>query len=173
MSSVDFYFEGQNLTIQCNRYDKMKQIFQNFYSKAGVSPNSVTFLYNGRDITNEGSTFYQLANIDDKNRNKMNILVTNIPNNSSSQFFFERGDQVDDSMKDFAKMVILFSMNEYPDDDDAKANLIVNKFQERYKRRWSCCLYKKDLGGAFFNSFGFFFWIRYDNYDIVIAKTHE
>ena len=125
------------------------------------------------DIKNEDSTFYQLANIDDKNRNKMNILVTNIPNNTSSQFVFEKAEGADDSMKDFAKMVILFSMNEYPDDDDAKTKLIVYKFEERYRGHWSCYLYKKDLGGAFFRYSTFFFWIRYGNYDIVIAKTHE
>ena len=68
----------------------MNQIFQKFYTKAGVSPNSVTFLYNGGDISNEKLTFEQLANIEDKNRNKMNILVANTPNKSSSEFIFIR-----------------------------------------------------------------------------------
>ena len=45
MSSVEFYFEGENIMIQCNKYDKMKQIFQKFYSKTGANQNSVTFLY--------------------------------------------------------------------------------------------------------------------------------
>ena len=81
----------------------MKQIFQNFCSKAGASPNSVSFLYNGDKITNLEATFEQLANIDDKNRNKMTILVINTPNQSSTEFIFERVDGVDESMKDFAK----------------------------------------------------------------------
>lgn len=110
MSIVDFYFEGQNILIQCNKSDKMKQLFQKFYSKAGINPNSVIFLYNGGKITNEDSTFEQLANIEDKIRNKMNILVTYTPYNSSSQFIFETVLGADESMKDFAKMVVLLAL---------------------------------------------------------------
>ena len=113
MSSVEFYFEGENIMIQCNKYDKMKQIFQKFYSKTGANQNSVTFLYNGGDISNSEETFDQLSNIDDKNRNKMNILVANTPNESSDQIIFTHLKGADESMKEFTKMVILLAMKEH------------------------------------------------------------
>ena len=33
MSKVEFTYEGNNITIQCNKYDKMKHLFQQFLSK--------------------------------------------------------------------------------------------------------------------------------------------
>ena len=174
MSIVDFYFEGKNLQIQCNKYDKMNQIFQKFYSKAGVNPNSIAFLYNGDNITNKDSTFDQLANIDDKRRNKMNILVSYLPYNSSSQFIFETVVGADESMKDFAKMVILLALKEYPDNDcynNNKCLLIVNKFHEHYGGYWCCSFFKE--GESIFNYIDYFIRIRYDNYIIKIAKTSD
>ena len=164
MSIVDFYFEGQNILIQCNKSNKMKQLFQKFYSKAGINPNSVIFLYNGGKITNEDSTFEQLANIEDKIRNKMNILVTYTPYNSSSQFIFETVLGADESMKDFAKMVVLLALKEDPDNDGYNNNkflLIVNKFREHYGGYWSCSFFKE--GESIFNHVGYFIRIKYDN----------
>ena len=172
MSNVEFYFEGQNLIIQCNKSDKMKQVFQSFYSKAGINKNSVSFLYNGEDITNVESTFEQLANIDDKKRNKMNILVANIPNDSS-QFIFERIDHGDELMKDFSKMVILLALKEHPNNYDDMSELIVTKFQNQYGGRWSCCFVKIGYGGGAFLAPGSLYYIKikYGNYMIKIAQT--
>ena len=173
MSTVDFYFEGQNITVQCYKYDKMKQIFQSFYSKSGINPNSLTFIYNGEIITNGEATFEQTANSDDKNRNKMNLLVANSPNSASSEFIFENVIGADESMKDFAKMVILLAMKEHPEDDDSKIDLIHEKFKERYEGSWSCSIYKIGYGSSIFNVFGCFMRIKYGNYIIKIAKTSQ
>ena len=43
MALVEFYYEGRNITIQCNKYDSIGKIFQQFSSQAGVNPNSVFF----------------------------------------------------------------------------------------------------------------------------------
>ena len=43
MALVEFHYEGRNITIQCNKYDSIGKIFQEFSSKAGVNPNSVFF----------------------------------------------------------------------------------------------------------------------------------
>ena len=173
MATAEFYFKGHNIAIQCNKYDRIKQLFQSFYMKTGTKPNSVTFLYNGGDITNEESTFEQLANIDDKYRNKMNILVANTLNNSSSQFIFEKVKGADESMKDFAKMVILLGMKEYPDNDGDKCNLILDKFEEHYEGHWSCSIIKNEYGESAFYQVGYFMRIKYGNYIIKIAKTSE
>ena len=107
MATVDFYFEGRNITIQCNKNDKMKQISQRFLSKNSLSPNSVIFIYDGNNITNIESTFEKLLNMDDRNRNTMTILVSKENNySSSSQFIFEIEKAADEKMKEYAKMTI-------------------------------------------------------------------
>ena len=142
MATVDFFFEGRNITIQCNKDDKMKQIFHRFLSKNSLSPNSVIFIYDGNNITNIESTFEKLMNIDDRNRNKMTILVSKENNSSSSQFLFEIEIGADEKMTEYAKMVILFAINEYPEDDHKKCKLIAKKFEEKYSGYWNCSVIK-------------------------------
>ena len=62
MSLVEFYHEGRNILIQCNKYDTMGKIFQQFIAKTAVNPNSVTFLYDGKIISNKNLNFEQLSN---------------------------------------------------------------------------------------------------------------
>ena len=57
MALVEFYYEGRNITIQCNKYDTMGKIFQQFASKAEVNQNSVSFLYDGKIISNKNFNF--------------------------------------------------------------------------------------------------------------------
>ena len=81
MSLVEFSYKGRNITIQCNPYDKLKNIIERFLFKSGLNFKSVSFLYSGFQMSNFGLTFNELANIDDRNRGKMNILVIDIDNN--------------------------------------------------------------------------------------------
>ena len=100
MTAVDFYFEGRNFTIQCNKDDKMMLLFQKFLTKISINPNSVIFLYDGNNITNTSLTFEKLLNIDDRTRNKMTILVSKVNIYSSSDFIFEKEIGADEVMKD-------------------------------------------------------------------------
>ena len=169
MATIDFYYEGKNITIQCNKYEQLAKIFQRFLIKANVGQNSVNFIYNGNIITNMSLTLEQLSNRDDKNRNKMNILVSKSLINPSSQFIFEKNTGADESMKDYAKMTILLAMQEYPDDDIKKSFLIMDKFEEKYEGFWSCSFVKD--GGTAFHYFDVFMGIKYGGYKITIAKT--
>ena len=81
MSLVEFSYKGRNITIQCNPYDKLKNIIERFLFKSGLNFNSVSFLYSGFQMSNLGLTFNELANVDDRNRRKMNIIVIDINNN--------------------------------------------------------------------------------------------
>ena len=83
MASVEFNYEGKSIIIQCNNYDTLDKIIQQYITKSQVAPNSVSFLYNGDLITNKYLTFHQLSNSYDKSRNKMNVLVTNSISKSS------------------------------------------------------------------------------------------
>ena len=35
MANVEFNYEGKDITIQCNKYDRMEKIFQQFMAKIG------------------------------------------------------------------------------------------------------------------------------------------
>ena len=72
---VEFNFNGKTLTIQCNEYDIIGQIFQKFAIKIGANINSLTFLYNGDGNINRNLQINQVINYFDKNRNKMSVIV--------------------------------------------------------------------------------------------------
>ena len=168
MANVEFNYEGKEITIQCNRNDNMEKIFQQFSSKIGKKPDTLAFLYNGSAITNMNLTFDQLSNSDDKNRNKMNILVCNSSTNFSNQFVFQDCIGVDQSMKDYAKMAILLAMQENPSDYPEMSYIIVSKFEEKYGGNWFCSFIKE--GSTAFRFCDYCLKIKYGDYKITIAK---
>ena len=76
MSEVQFYYNGNNINIQCNKYEKLKEIYNRFKSKIGPNQKQFIYMYNGNIIANEELTFEQISNTYDKNWNQMIILVT-------------------------------------------------------------------------------------------------
>jgi len=74
-NQIAFIYNGANIIIQCRIDEKMKDIFQNFKFKAKVENKRLIYMYNGITIQNEELSFNEIANSDDKSRNKMNILV--------------------------------------------------------------------------------------------------
>ena len=75
MAEVIFNYEGINTTIQCELNEIMKDIIGKFVIKIENKENNLYYLYNGTKINYE-LTFNEQANDIDKNRKKMNILVT-------------------------------------------------------------------------------------------------
>ena len=169
MANVEFYYEGKNIIIQCNKYDRMEKIIQQFITKVDGKQNSLAFLYNGNTITDMNLTFDQLSNLDDKYRNKMNVIVSNSLTNSSSQFIFEICEGADESMKDYAKMAILFALKEQPHNYPEMSRIIVLKFEEKYDGNWFCSFVKE--GGTTFHYYDYYMKILYGDYKITIAKT--
>ena len=172
MASVEFNYEGRSITIQCNNYDTIDKIVQQYLSKSQVDPNSVSFLYNGSLITNKNLTFEQLSNSYDKSRNRMNVLVTNSISKSSLEFKFVNAINADESMKDFAKMAILLSLQEYPDDNPHQCQLIRKKFEEQYGASWVCCKFKIGLGGICFPYDNYWITILYGDFKYIIFKIN-
>ena len=170
MASVEFFYEGSSLTVQCNKNDRMKYIFQQFINKANINPNSVAFLYNGTIINNKELTFNELSNSDDKYRNKMNIIVTNSSQSSSLKFEFGNFKGFDEQMKDYAKMSILLAFQEAPDDGAERCGIIAIKFEERYGGEWACVIYEVGSGNLFFRTSNYLA-VKYREYKIVIFKT--
>jgi len=74
MASVIFNLDGKEVTIQCSRDEKMKDICNKFATKAMINIDSLLFVYGGNQINFE-LTFNDQSNSLDKERNTMNILV--------------------------------------------------------------------------------------------------
>ena len=74
MAEIIFLYQSKETLIQCLKDELMKNICQKFANKTTINIKDIFFIYNGNKI-NENLTFAQLANSEDKTRNKMNILV--------------------------------------------------------------------------------------------------
>ena len=75
MTQVEFSYNGVSTIVQCNLNEKMKDIFQKFKEKAQVGNKNIFYSYDGKVGINEESTFEEVANSEDKRRNKMNVIV--------------------------------------------------------------------------------------------------
>ena len=73
MIQVNFVFEGQNITIQCNKNEVIKEIFKKFEIKANIGNKSVYYLYNGNKLNDDKN----LEEIIGNNIN-INIIVNSI-----------------------------------------------------------------------------------------------
>ena len=73
-ASVIFNFQGVDIRIQCSKEEKMKDICQKLATKIERNVNSLVFLYGGSNL-NFQLSFKDQANIIDKERNEMKVLV--------------------------------------------------------------------------------------------------
>ena len=81
MAEVIFNYNGNLTTIQCNKEEKMKEIFNKYIIKTQIDKNLIYFIYSGNNNINEELKFEEIANNEDKIRNKMNIIVNDNNNN--------------------------------------------------------------------------------------------
>ena len=84
MSEIIFNFGGIDNVIQCQKDEKFKDICTKFKSKINAEEKDLYFMYNGTTILNEELTFNEIANSEDKLRNKMNILVNEIESGNNN-----------------------------------------------------------------------------------------
>ena len=107
MSQVEFSYNGITTLIHCNQNEKMKEILQRFCSKTEIDINSVYFLYSSIQINKELS-FIECANNEDKQRNKMNILVNqiNIDNNVHIEKLIKSKEVICPQCQNLAKIKI-------------------------------------------------------------------
>ena len=76
MAEIEFIYNGVKTIIQCDMKDKMKDICKKFREKANINKDKQIFYsYNGNVGFNEELQFQETANLEDKGRNKMSILV--------------------------------------------------------------------------------------------------
>ena len=91
--------------------------------------------------------------------------------NSESEFIFEKEIGFDSSMKEYAKIVILQAIKEYPFDEHGKCIFVSEKFEESYGGNWSCSFIKSGDSSVIY--YDFYGKIKYGDYSIKIAKTSE
>ena len=72
---IEFTFDGAPIIVQCEKDKKLKDIFKSLKLKAKAEGKTLIYLYNGVTIDNDELTFNEIANPEDKTRNKMNVLV--------------------------------------------------------------------------------------------------
>ena len=75
MAEVEFIYNGINTIIQCNLNEKMKDIYNRFKDKVNLKNKNIYYTYNGKVGINEELKFEEIANIEDKTRKKMNIII--------------------------------------------------------------------------------------------------
>ena len=112
MAEVIFSFKGANTIIQCNIQDKIEIIIKKFIEKSNLVLNQLLFLYGGNKIqeNDDELTFENLANSDDLERKKINILVY------SQEMYKSTPDFIMTEYIDNIKPKIHFILSKYLDD---------------------------------------------------------
>ena len=77
MVEIEFIYYGININIKCNLNEKMKDIYNRFMDKVNLKNNNIYYTYNDQILNDEELTFEEVANIEDKERKKMNIIIYN------------------------------------------------------------------------------------------------
>ena len=74
MTEVDFNYKGTTINIQCSENDLLNNICKKFSEKTGTDLNTLYFLYSS-NLIDDKLTFTECANLEDRRRKKMNVLV--------------------------------------------------------------------------------------------------
>ena len=84
MVSVEFVDNGIKTIIQCNENDKLEDIIQRYCFKTEKNIEKMIFLYSGNIIINKNKTWNELANLEDKKRKIISILIDNISSDNKN-----------------------------------------------------------------------------------------
>ena len=77
MIQVEFFYNESKTIIECNLNEKIINVCENFSNKFNVDKNNLYFCYDGKAGIqfNEKLSIEEMINLEDKKRNKLNILV--------------------------------------------------------------------------------------------------
>ena len=131
MNQVEFNYNGQITIIQCNQDEKMKDICERFATKVGIDINTIYFLYSSEQLNKE-KTFDQCINKEDKERNKMNILVYDFQNNNenSDKLFIKSKDIICPECGETGKInVNNYKISIYCNNNHKIDNILLNEYE--------------------------------------------
>ena len=103
MAEIVFSYNQKDINIQCNKNEKMKDIFERFTNKSLIDKNLIYYLYNANKI-NEELTFEKLVN--DNNLNIIKILVQSIDEESNKSKIIKSNNIICPECKENAKIKI-------------------------------------------------------------------
>ena len=106
---ISFDFNGMNTIIQSKKNIKMKEILENYKYKIKAENKFLYYLYKRNIILNDELTFDEIANSEDKKRNKINLSVKE---------FFEKHESID-----------IFDDPKIKEEDNRNKMLIIYKIQ--------------------------------------------
>ena len=88
MTELEFLYENKIILIQCNKDEKMINYFQKFFTKTELDKNSVYFSYHEKILSGEDyeKKIEDIMNEEDKQANKMRIIVKLIGNKDINRF---------------------------------------------------------------------------------------
>ena len=59
---ITFTYNGINMTIECTKDQKLKDIYSKFKNKVNAEDKLLYYMYNGSNIQNDELTFDEIAN---------------------------------------------------------------------------------------------------------------
>ena len=147
MAEAKFTYEGQDIIIQCNENQKMKEICTNLSNKVNVGINSLIFLYGGTKLNLE-KTFKEITK-----ENKISIIVYKyeneeicpkcgrILNNEIINEIISSNNNVNSSLKGIKRQIelIMIDLNNKVDINDIisqlkNINILINNINEDIKK---------------------------------------
>ena len=136
MAEIEFIYKGVKTIIQSNANEKIKDIYLKFKEKANIDNNKKIFYsYGGKIDINEELTFEEIANSDDKKRNKMNIVVFENESEIREKDLVKSKNTICPKCKTIIKMEIKdYKINLYDCEKRHKIeNILLNEFEETQK----------------------------------------
>ena len=133
MAEVEFIYNGVKTIIQCKVNDKMKDICQKFKEKVKINNNmNIFYSYDGKVGFNEELTFEEIANREDKRRNKMNIFIYDNQTVINNKDIVKSKNIICPECKENIKMDIIdYKINLYECINGHKIeNILLNEFEE-------------------------------------------
>ena len=132
MAEALFIYEGQQIIIQCNIEDKMKDIINKFKNKIKEENNNLYYIYNGDKINEELKLNKIIKNENEKN---INILVYNNNNQDKN----EKEIILDEIICPECKENILINIKDYKinlhecKNGHKEENILLNEFENKQK----------------------------------------
>ena len=101
---ITFTYNGINMTIECTKGQKFKDIYSKFKNKVNAEDKLLYYIYNGSNIRNDELTFNEIANAEDKRRNKMNIEVNELVQDANAEEIYDNLSENHFEDEDYSKI---------------------------------------------------------------------
>ena len=100
MKEIIFLYETKEITIQWNEDELFKDIIEKFKVKLGINSLNFSFIFGG-NLIDSSKKVSEIANKEDKENNKMKILVISSDTNESPKFLTKSIKIIEGKKKEF------------------------------------------------------------------------